>query len=59
MQHFHPSENNSRPAWWHMPVIPALERLRQEDRKFKASLSQKQKILVFTFLLTTLSLSQF
>jgi hypothetical protein len=25
-------------AWWLMPVIPALGRLRQEDHEFKASL---------------------
>jgi hypothetical protein len=25
-------------ACWHMPVIPTLGRLRQEDHKFKASL---------------------
>jgi hypothetical protein len=25
-------------AWWHTPVIPALGRLRQEDREFKSSL---------------------
>jgi hypothetical protein len=24
-------------AWWHTPIIPALERWRQEDREFKAS----------------------
>lgn len=26
-------------AWWWMPVIPALEKLRQENREFKGSLS--------------------
>jgi hypothetical protein len=26
------------PAWWSMPVIPALGKLRQEDHEFKASL---------------------
>lgn len=26
-------------AWWWMPVVPALERLRQENREFKGSLS--------------------
>jgi hypothetical protein len=26
-------------VWWHMPVIPALWRLRQEDCKFGANLS--------------------
>lgn len=26
-------------AWWWMPVISALERLRQENREFKGSLS--------------------
>jgi hypothetical protein len=25
-------------AWWCMPVIPALERLKQEDLEFEASL---------------------
>jgi len=25
--------------WWHRPVILALRKLRQEDHKFKASLS--------------------
>jgi hypothetical protein len=25
-------------VWWHMPVIPALERLRQKDHEFKARL---------------------
>jgi hypothetical protein len=25
-------------AWWHMPVIPALRRLRQEDCTVRASL---------------------
>jgi hypothetical protein len=25
-------------AWWHMPVIPALGRLRQEDHEFEAIL---------------------
>jgi hypothetical protein len=25
-------------AWWFMPVISALRRLRQEDHEFKASL---------------------
>jgi hypothetical protein len=25
--------------WWHIPVIPALRRLRQEDGEFEASLS--------------------
>jgi hypothetical protein len=25
--------------WWYMSVIPALERLRQEEYKLKASLS--------------------
>jgi hypothetical protein len=25
--------------WWHMPVIPALGRLRQENCEFKVSLS--------------------
>jgi hypothetical protein len=24
-------------AWWLLPAVPALERLRQEDRGFKAS----------------------
>jgi hypothetical protein len=24
--------------WWHTPVIPALGKLRQEDREFEASL---------------------
>jgi hypothetical protein len=24
--------------WWHMPVIPVLERLRQEDQEFDISL---------------------
>jgi hypothetical protein len=28
--------------WWDMPIIPALERQRQEDHKFEA-LSQKKK----------------
>jgi hypothetical protein len=26
------------PAWWCTPVIPVLERLKQEDGKFKISL---------------------
>ena len=25
--------------WWHMPVIPVLGRLKQEDHRFKANLS--------------------
>jgi hypothetical protein len=25
-------------AWWHMPLIPALRRLRQEDREFPVNL---------------------
>jgi hypothetical protein len=25
-------------TWWHMPIIPALGRLKQEDHKFEASL---------------------
>jgi hypothetical protein len=25
-------------AWWYMPVIPALRRLKQEDLEFEASL---------------------
>jgi hypothetical protein len=25
-------------AWWFIPVIPALQRLRQEDQEFEASL---------------------
>jgi hypothetical protein len=30
--------NKCQLAWWQMPVIPALRRLRQKDQKFKASL---------------------
>jgi hypothetical protein len=26
-------------SWWYMPIIPELRKLRQEDGKFKASLS--------------------
>jgi hypothetical protein len=26
-------------AWWCMPIIPALRRVRKEDHKFEASLS--------------------
>jgi hypothetical protein len=25
-------------SWWHMTIISALRRVRQEDREFKASL---------------------
>jgi hypothetical protein len=25
-------------SWWHMPVMPTLKRLRQEDGQFEASL---------------------
>jgi hypothetical protein len=25
-------------TWWHIPVIPALERLRQDDHEFEANL---------------------
>jgi hypothetical protein len=25
--------------WWHIPIIPAFRRLREEDLEFKASLS--------------------
>jgi hypothetical protein len=25
-------------VWWHMLIIPALERLKQKDNNFKASL---------------------
>jgi hypothetical protein len=32
-------------VWWHTPVIPALGRLGQEDRKFKASLWKVSKTL--------------
>jgi hypothetical protein len=28
----------SSQAWWHVPVIPALRKLKQEDHKFKVSL---------------------
>jgi hypothetical protein len=34
---FFPKSSSSQ-AWWHMPVCPALGRLRQEDQEFKASL---------------------
>jgi hypothetical protein len=27
--------------WWRRPVIPAFERLRQEDREFEASLGYR------------------
>jgi hypothetical protein len=30
-------------SWWFMPVIPALEQLRQEDCKFKANLGCRAK----------------
>jgi hypothetical protein len=33
-------------AWWYMPVIPALGRLRQEDLVFEASLSYIVKLCV-------------
>jgi hypothetical protein len=26
-------------VWWHTPVIPVLEKWRQEDQEFKASLN--------------------
>jgi hypothetical protein len=32
-----------RGAWWHMPVIPTLMGLRQEDCEFEASLLKKTK----------------
>jgi hypothetical protein len=32
-------ERRKSQAWWYAPAIPALGRLRQEDPKFKASLS--------------------
>jgi hypothetical protein len=32
-------ENCKSQVWWNMPVIPAFRRLRQEDHKFKVSLS--------------------
>lgn len=28
-----------KPAWWHMLVIPALRRWKQEDKEFKADLN--------------------
>jgi hypothetical protein len=28
-------------AWWFMPIIPILGRLRQEDQDFEASLEAK------------------
>jgi uncharacterized membrane protein len=30
-------------AWWYIPVIPALGRLRQEDQELEASLDYKAK----------------
>jgi hypothetical protein len=32
------SGNNECPVWWLTTVIPVLERLREEDRGFEASL---------------------
>jgi hypothetical protein len=30
-------------VWWRMPIIPALEQLREEDLNFKASLRYVEK----------------
>lgn len=30
-------------VWWHTPVIPALEKLRQEDHKLEASLGYRAR----------------
>jgi hypothetical protein len=39
IKHFEPyTQKWSSWAWWHMPVIQALGRLRQEDHEFKDSL---------------------
>jgi hypothetical protein len=32
-------------AWWHIPVIPALGRLRQKHQKFEASVGYISKSL--------------
>jgi hypothetical protein len=31
-------------AWWHIPVIPVLKRLRQEDHEFETSLSYTDRL---------------
>jgi hypothetical protein len=33
-----------RQAWWYIPIIPALRRLRQEDCEFKTSLGYIVKL---------------
>jgi hypothetical protein len=35
----------SFPAWWHMPVIPALGKLRHEDQELEDSLQLYKKTL--------------
>jgi hypothetical protein len=34
-------------AWWCMPVIPVLERSKQKDLQFKASLGYTTRLLSF------------
>jgi uncharacterized membrane protein len=36
--------SNSGQAWWRIPVIPALRRLRQENREFEASLGNLEPV---------------
>jgi hypothetical protein len=37
------TEENLVQAWWHIPVIPALGRQRQEDGVFETSLGYNSK----------------
>jgi hypothetical protein len=36
---------DSTVVWWHMPIVPTLGRLRQEDSEFKASLGYNSETL--------------
>jgi hypothetical protein len=53
--HLPPSNNCINKAWWYVPIISALRRLRQEDhefqtRKFKSSLRHTVRSCLNTYI---------